>query len=237
MSRVDCMKSTFAIGLLLPVLAGEIVFGAVTPDPLVEKVRNAALAIQRASWEQGVLATAFMEEGDDALVVQMARASLIYKSKQGVPAASGGRPVDPLMAARRCGAPRKSPATPRLNRRRRIRWSSRSNPRRAPPMARSITRERHSGQTVSIPARRFSPTRATLTKPSARLKATAGGCGTRGPGFCDTFGTNGKASSSIKNSGAVARAGRRRLTRVIRALPKERQADRARLASYLQDLL
>ena len=69
----------------------------IDPDPLVEKVRAAALSMQRKSWEQGVLAEAFLEEGQDELVVMMARASLIYLSKDGVPAALDGAPVDPLM--------------------------------------------------------------------------------------------------------------------------------------------
>jgi rhamnogalacturonyl hydrolase YesR len=67
-------------------------------DALTRRVRNAALAMQRKSWEQGVLATAFLEEGNEALAVLMARASLIYKSADGLVAASGGAPVDPLMA-------------------------------------------------------------------------------------------------------------------------------------------
>src|SRR5271165_1622174 len=67
-------------------------------DPLVERVRKAALSMQRKSWEQGVLAQAFLEEGRDDLVVTMARASLLYLSKDGVPAALEGAPVDPLMA-------------------------------------------------------------------------------------------------------------------------------------------
>jgi unsaturated rhamnogalacturonyl hydrolase len=71
---------------------------AAGPDSLVEKVRAAALAMQRKSWEQGVLAQAFLEEGRDDLVVMMARASLLYLSKDGMPAALGGAPVDPLMA-------------------------------------------------------------------------------------------------------------------------------------------
>lgn len=72
--------------------------GAGEPDLLVERVRIAALSMQRKSWEQGVLAQAFLEEGRDDLVVTMARASLIYLSRDGVPAALEGAPVDPLMA-------------------------------------------------------------------------------------------------------------------------------------------
>ena len=50
---------------------------AASADPLVAKVRAAASATQRKSWKQGVLAQAFLEEGDDAVVMQMARASQI----------------------------------------------------------------------------------------------------------------------------------------------------------------
>jgi rhamnogalacturonyl hydrolase YesR len=89
-----------AAAVVLPMRA----FAAVPPpreaasiDPLVAKVRAAALSMQRKSWEQGVLAQAFFEEGDDALVVQMARASLICPNDNGLVAALGGAPVDPLM--------------------------------------------------------------------------------------------------------------------------------------------
>jgi len=66
--------------------------------PSCDRVRLAALSMQRKSWEQGVLGQAFLEEGNAALVTQMAWASLIYTSKDGVPAALDGAPVDPLMA-------------------------------------------------------------------------------------------------------------------------------------------
>jgi rhamnogalacturonyl hydrolase YesR len=81
----------------LAVAVGQPPRGAAAADPLVAKVRAAALAMQRKSWEQGVLAQAFLEAGDDVLVVQMARASLIYPDKNGLIAAQGGAPVDPLM--------------------------------------------------------------------------------------------------------------------------------------------
>lgn len=86
--------------ILLPMLAGAADLslpGATSTDPLVAKARAAALAMQRKSWEQGVLAQAFLEAGDDALVVQMARGSLICPAKNGLVAALGGAPVDPLM--------------------------------------------------------------------------------------------------------------------------------------------
>lgn len=70
---------------------------AAQSDTQAAKVRDAALAMQRKSWEQGVLAVAFLEQGDNDRVVQMAKASLIYTSKDGLVAAEGGAPVDPLM--------------------------------------------------------------------------------------------------------------------------------------------
>src|ERR1035438_7623262 len=89
-----------AAAIFLPALAlaADMPLGApASADLLVGKVRAVALAMQRKSWEQGVLATAFLESGDDTQVVQMARASLICPDKNGLVAALGGAPVDPLM--------------------------------------------------------------------------------------------------------------------------------------------
>jgi rhamnogalacturonyl hydrolase YesR len=86
-----------AAAVYLPALSLSAQTGPAPADPLVSKVRSAALAMQRKSWEQGVLAQAIFEEGDDAMVVQMARASLICPDKNGLVAALGGAPVDPLM--------------------------------------------------------------------------------------------------------------------------------------------
>lgn len=87
----------FAVAVSVP-LTGAPAGASSEPDPLVERVRLAALSMQRKSWEQGVLAQAFLEEGRDDLVVPLARASMIYQSPDGVPAALEGAPVDPLMA-------------------------------------------------------------------------------------------------------------------------------------------
>jgi rhamnogalacturonyl hydrolase YesR len=70
---------------------------AASIDPLVVKVRVAALAMQRKSWEQGVLAQAFLEFGDDLMVREMAFASMMRRNRDGLAAGDGGAPVDPLM--------------------------------------------------------------------------------------------------------------------------------------------
>ncbi|HVT83470.1 MAG TPA: glycoside hydrolase family 88 protein [Phycisphaerae bacterium] len=66
-------------------------------DPVYRKAKAAALAFQRKSWEQGVVGTAFLEAGDDEAVISLARASLIYPTRDGLPAGVGGAAVDPLM--------------------------------------------------------------------------------------------------------------------------------------------
>ncbi|SMB78235.1 glycoside hydrolase family 88 protein [Deinococcus hopiensis] len=64
---------------------------AVTPrlDPLVVRVREAALAMQRKDWEQGVMAQVFLEAGEGSRVAQLVRAALIYKGGEGTIATLG----------------------------------------------------------------------------------------------------------------------------------------------------
>jgi rhamnogalacturonyl hydrolase YesR len=49
----------------------------------IERVKLAMLAMQRASWEQGVAAQAFLELGDDEMVIRMAKGALVRQDKQG----------------------------------------------------------------------------------------------------------------------------------------------------------
>ena len=52
-------------------------------DPLVVRVREAALAMQRKDWEQGMMAQVFLEAGEGDRVAQLARAALIYRGDEG----------------------------------------------------------------------------------------------------------------------------------------------------------
>jgi rhamnogalacturonyl hydrolase YesR len=72
-------------------------FQTLLQDPLYRKAKAAALAFQRKSWEQGIVGTAFLEAGDDETVIALARASLIYPTKDGLVAGVGGATADPLM--------------------------------------------------------------------------------------------------------------------------------------------
>ena len=205
---------------------------------LVAKARGAALAIQRASWEQGVLAVAFVEEGDDEMVVQMARASMIHLSRDGVPAASGGAPSDPLMAgeailraAKLTGDPALEKAATNM-----LDYALKTGARAADGTL------FHTGQQIWSDSFHTSPPflaaaghfdeailqieghRKRLWSPEKKLLSHI--WDERGQRFQDkAFWGGGQG---------WAAAG---LARVIRALPEDRRADKARLAGYLKELI
>jgi rhamnogalacturonyl hydrolase YesR len=209
-----------------------------TLDPLVAKARAAALTIQRASWEQGVLAVACLEEGDDQMVVQMAKASLIHLSKDGVPAASGGAPVDPLMVGEAVWRATQLTPDPALAKAvtNMLDFSLKTAPRAADGTL------FHTGQTIWSDSFHTSPPflaitghydeailqieghRKRLWNPESKLISHI--WDERNQKFQDkAFWGGGQG---------WAAAG---LTRVIRYLPESRAADKARLAGYLKDLI
>jgi unsaturated rhamnogalacturonyl hydrolase len=87
-------KQSFRICFLIAVLsaAGALPIEARTgtPDSLVVKVRQAALSMQRKDWEQGVLAQAFLESGEEETAIRMARSALMYSQADGRLAVLGG---------------------------------------------------------------------------------------------------------------------------------------------------
>ena len=85
-------------------LYGGAVLGAVRPGPaapakdsLLEKVAEAALSMQRHSWEQGILAQAFLDMGDRERVILMTKSAMVEKAPDGRLAAIGGGATDPAM--------------------------------------------------------------------------------------------------------------------------------------------
>jgi len=52
-------------------------------DDKITKVKQAMLSMQRASWEQGVAAQAFLELGDDEMVCLMAKESVLRQTSEG----------------------------------------------------------------------------------------------------------------------------------------------------------
>jgi len=59
--------------------------------------RQAALAMQRHSWEQGILAQAFLDMGDRERVILMAKGAIVEKAADGRLAAIGGGATDSAM--------------------------------------------------------------------------------------------------------------------------------------------
>jgi rhamnogalacturonyl hydrolase YesR len=85
-------------------LCGSAVLGAVRAssaaparDSLLETVAEAALAMQRHSWEQGILAQAFLDMDDRERVILMAKGAMVEKAADGRLAAIGGGATDPAM--------------------------------------------------------------------------------------------------------------------------------------------
>jgi unsaturated rhamnogalacturonyl hydrolase len=66
-------------------------------DALIQKVAKAALAMQRYSWEQGILAQAFLDAGEHETVILMTKAALLNTTPDGRMAAIGGGAIDPAM--------------------------------------------------------------------------------------------------------------------------------------------
>ncbi len=118
-----CTVSVFEVSTLTASAASisagdEALANSLRADPLVNKAMSAMMGFQRASWEQGVAGQALLEAGEIQGAIALAQASLVNVSKEGVVAASGGSPMDPLMlgetlvyAARQTGDPKLAKAT------------------------------------------------------------------------------------------------------------------------------
>lgn len=85
-------RRRFIHGTLVATAAGRVSAGpgslASSPSPdtdaeRLERVKRAMLSMQRASWEQGVAAQAFLEIGDDEQVVLMAKEAALRQTKEG----------------------------------------------------------------------------------------------------------------------------------------------------------
>jgi rhamnogalacturonyl hydrolase YesR len=67
--------------------------------PLIDKVAAAALALQRFSWEHGILAQALLDTGRRETVIQMTLGAMLNRADDGRLAAVGGGATDPAMGA------------------------------------------------------------------------------------------------------------------------------------------
>jgi rhamnogalacturonyl hydrolase YesR len=91
MNRRSFLYGSAMIGAVRPSLGGPV------DDTRLEKVARAALSMQRHSWEQGILAQAFLDMKDRERVVLMAKSAIVEKAADGRLAAIGGGVTDPAM--------------------------------------------------------------------------------------------------------------------------------------------
>ena len=91
MNRRSFLYSNAALAAVRPSPA------ATAKDELMDKVAQAALAMQRHSWEQGILAQAFLDMGDRERVILMAKGAIVEKAADGRLAAIGGGATDSAM--------------------------------------------------------------------------------------------------------------------------------------------
>jgi rhamnogalacturonyl hydrolase YesR len=207
-------------------------------DPLAARVERAALAMQRLSWEQGILGQAYLEAGDHEMLAITMRAALVHVAKDGRVADVGGSPLDSLMcgeplwrAAEITGDPRLRAAADGL-----LAYVLERAPRAA-----DGTLFHYDACMMSDSAHTAAPFLAAVGRPDA-ARAQIEGYRRR---LWDADARLYRAIWDEKKqafarrdfwgvgNGWVACA----LTRLIRALPAERRADRAELVAHLQDLL
>jgi rhamnogalacturonyl hydrolase YesR len=201
---------------------------------------SAMMGFQRASWEQGVAGQALLEAGERDAAIALVRASLVHVNQSGVVAAEGGSTTDPVMLGD-ClwwsahhtgdpalvkaaddmlrfalkGAPRAADGTPYHQASSREMWSDGSFT--TPPfLAAAGEYDAAVSQLLGVHRRLWDADKKLMRHRWSEKKQTL-----VGPAFWG--GGNGWTAAAF--------------ARVIRSLPADRQADRARLAAMLRELL
>jgi rhamnogalacturonyl hydrolase YesR len=207
----------------------------------IEMARNAALALQRRDWEQGIFAQALLEAGDRERVILLTRAAIVQQTPDGRLAVVGsGGPTDPAMggaayaqAARWTGDAAMQQAVDRL-----LEWIRHKAPRSAEGVlyhvfeGPEIWSDGFNGAPPFLAAMEFYDEalaqiegfRQKLWNPERQLLAHIWDDGKRqlkDPHFWG--GGNGWAAAGV--------------ARVIRSLPRERVKDRQRLAAFAREIL
>lgn len=100
MNRRELLRNVSVAGLGLSVSLGPVFAtdNASEAERRIKQVAAAGLAMQRRDWEQGVLAQAFLEAGDDDNLIRLTRAAIVQRSPDGrLGVVDGGSPTDPAM--------------------------------------------------------------------------------------------------------------------------------------------
>ena len=207
----------------------------------IKKAAAAALAMQRRDWEQGILAQAFLEAGDDENVILLTKAAIVQRVPDGrLAVVIEGGPTDPAMggeaywrAGQLTGDAEIQEAARGL-----LEWILHKAPRAADGTLYHVFKEPQvwsdgfNGAPPFLAAtghydealRQIEGFRKRLWDPKKKLLAHIWDDGEKADNRKEYWGGgNGWAAAG--------------LARVIRALPAERKEDRQRLAAFVTELI
>ena len=212
------------------------------PDPLLAQVKRAMLAMQRDAWEQGVAAQALLEIGDSELVILMAKEAVVRQSADGrlgvlscwdgvTDPAANGEPV--LYAARATGDPRLARAAERM-----LEYLLKRAPRRKDGTLYHVADKTQ----VWVDSMYMAPPfLAAAGEPEEAVRQVEGMrrlLWDRGKKLFSHIWDDARNDFFRRDFWGVgngwAAAG---MTRVIRAMPANRSADKARLAGYVKEVV
>ena len=248
MKRREFLSSAALVGLPLATVRAtplRKVLADDGPDPTggiqIAKATQAAMTLQRRDWEQGILAQAFLEAGDRERVLLLTKAAIVQRTSDGRLGVLGhGGPTDPAMGGAAYAAAAKWTTDPVIAGavQDMLVWIRDKAPRSTDGILYHTFREPEmwsDGFNCAPPflcamgeydaaLKQIEGYRARLWNPQARLMAHVWNEGEKRLSR-STFwgGGNGWAAAGM--------------ARVIRSLPRERQADRARLAGYTRELI
>jgi unsaturated rhamnogalacturonyl hydrolase len=101
MQRRELFRRAVIFGVRLGIPPGANTFGVNEVDEARERIKRAALAglaMERRDWEQGILAQAFLEAGEEENVIRLTKAAIVQRVPDGrLAVVIEGGPTDPAM--------------------------------------------------------------------------------------------------------------------------------------------
>ncbi len=244
MQRREMLRGVAVVGVGLTLARrAEAAAGADSAEA-GERIRRAAgagLAMERRDWEQGILAQAFLEAGDDEKVIQLTKAAIVQREADGrLAVVVEGGPTDPAMGGAAYWRAGEITGDVEIQEAARglLEWILKKAPRAADGTLYHVFKEKQvwsdgfNGAPPFLAAtgnydealRQIEGFRKRLWDPQKKLLAHIWDDGAKAENKKEFWGGgNGWAAAG--------------LARVIRSLPAERKEERARLAGFVADLV
>ncbi len=229
--------------LYAPVLLEAAASPAAQPETnrWIARAANAALAMQRRDWEQGILAQAFLEAGDHQRVILLTKAAIVQRVPDGrLGVVIEGSPTDPAMGGEAYWRAGEMTGDPEIQQAARglLDWILERSPRSADGILYHVFKKPEmwsdgfNGAPPFLAAtgrydealRQIEGFRKRLWSPEKKLLSHIWDDGAREFKRKDFWG--------VGNGWAAAG-----LARVIRSLPPDRAGDRKRQAAFAQDII